>query len=397
MESYCFKMDTIEYQQVINGHLTKVILIFDKYQERQYKKDFADFVSYQKKQSLTGEVGETYFKFLKSNELSYIPYKKFRDDSARLFSQVLFYLLKNNPHIIVSETLNIQIRLIHNSDGSFSYDDEVSDAENACFEGGGRWFLQAVSAPFAYTQKIDFSYIFRFFLHELTHFVDHMHNYLLFESKYSSKIRRFSQKKSNYSLNYLFNSLFNLREEGFADFMARKNSPKIDINMKGVKEYNRHLVKLVKITRKAKAETFYEKKIGWENLTASGEYTAGRNMCLFIALSLAKSKKLSYSIVAGSQKMEGYDYPLLDRYLAQNKVIYIQNLSSVVMNEAIAQISLYQGFEFIKFYEKACDYLAITEKNRIMTRQRANSLQKMAIEFAVAERQKRLKKKYVVS
>jgi len=163
-----------------------------------------------------------------------------------------------------------------------------------------------------------------------------MNNYLLFESRYSSKIRRFSQKKSNYSLNYLFNSLFNLREEGFADFMARKNSPKIDISMKGIKEYNRNLVKLVKMTRKAKAETFYEKKIGWENLTVSGEYTAGRNMCLFIALSLAKSKRLPYSLVVAGNKQEGYDFPLLDQYLARNKVIYIENLSSFVMNDAIA-------------------------------------------------------------
>jgi hypothetical protein len=31
-----------------------------------------------------------------------------------------------------------------------------------------------------------------------------------------------------------------------------------------------------------------------------------------------------------------------------------------------------------------------------MTRKRANSLQKIAIDFAVAERQKRLAKKYVV-
>jgi hypothetical protein len=329
-------MDNIEYKEMIGVHLVKVILIFDKYHERQYKKDFVDFSRYQKKQSLTGDVGETYFKFLKNNELSYISYKSFREDCARLFSQVIFYLIKNNLHIIVSDTLSVQIRLIHNSDGSFSYDDEVSDSENACFEGGGRWFLQAIAAPFTYTKKIDFSYIFRFFLHELTHFVDHMNNYLLFESRYSSKIRRFSQKKSNYSLNYLFNSLFNLREEGFADFMARKNSPKIDISMKGIKEYNRNLVKLVKMTRKAKAETFYEKKIGWENLTVSGEYTAGRNMCLFIALSLAKSKRLPYSLVVAGNKQEGYDFPLLDQYLARNKVIYIENLSSFVMNDAIA-------------------------------------------------------------
>ena len=51
---------------------------------------------------------------------------------------------------------------------------------------------------------------------------------------------------------------------------------------------NKNLHILSSLRKKSQAEDFYEKKISYGNLTLSGEYANGRNMCLTIALSIAK-------------------------------------------------------------------------------------------------------------
>jgi len=383
--------------EYINGKKVGVILNFDLYPEKVYKEDFERFVNYQKKLSLTGEVWETYFKFYKQiKEFKEIPYGIFRDYSFSFFSKIVFELLKNNPGFIVSNSLNIQIKLIQEED-TFQYRDKVSDAENACFYGAGSWFIQLIVAPFFYLKHIDFNYIMRFLLHELTHFIDHNEGKLLWEKRYKYKLGELMKNTRDYSLYsplfFLYYSMFNLREEGLADFVARMNSPMIEINMGGIKEYNKNLDKLTKLTNLEECRNFYEKDIGWNNLTPSGEFANGRFMCLFIALYVAKRRKSPYYInLEGKNIFNGYQFKNLDKLLSSNRVIFISNLSKDVINEAITYIRPTAHYYFIRLYEGCCKNLGISDKNRVMTEKRFYKLKKQAIAYAKSERKGRLGK-----
>ena len=226
----------------------------------------------------------------------------------------------------------------------------------------------------------------------MTHFSDQMKDYLSFGKRYEKKIKSLARRKSAYCLNYLYSSMFNLREEGLADFFARRNSPQIDINMEGIRDYNKNLQKLAEMTRKKEAEEFYKKRIGWENLTPSCEYTNGRVMCLFIALSVAKNRRSPYYILVGKNKFYGYEFHDLDRLLSSNKIIYISNLSRDAINEAISLIKPRPHYYFIKLYESACNNLGISDRNMVMTSRRFYELKKRAIENARIEKKNRLRR-----
>ncbi|MDP2750431.1 MAG: hypothetical protein Q8O89_06375 [Nanoarchaeota archaeon] len=390
-------MDKIERFANIGGKKVGVILIFDSYKERQFKQDFEEFKAYQQKSNLEGGKDLKFYKQLKAKGLrdfKPIPYALFREYTANFFSKSLFNALKFNPQFIVSDELNIQIKLIKVKNRSYYFEfmDQQCDPENACFDGAGIWFLQTIVAPFFYFQHIDYKIIERYFLHELTHFTDQMKKYVMFDAKYASKIKTFSKKKSAYCLNYLYNSIFNLREEGLPDFVARKDSPRIDINMVGVHLYNQNLEKLTRLTKKADAEVFYEKQIGWENLTPSSEYVNGRVMCTTIALLIAKTEKIPYQLVAGNKTYTGYDIKELDNILSSNKLIYVVNLDKRVIYAAIKLIGPKPGYRFIKMYQDACTALGISERNRVMTLRRLAVLAKQASQIGINERKRRLNK-----
>jgi len=298
-------MDKIKYSTKIRGVPARCIFIFDKYEKKNYDKDFKEFVKYQKRASLTGEKGEKDLKFLPNKNIVYVPFEFFREYVPKLFSQSLFFLLQHNPDFIVSDEFNLQIRLmrIPNRSYYFSYDEKASDPENACFDGAGIWFIQTIAAPFFYSRHIDFGIIMRYFVHELVHHMDYMTLYTSFESKHKDKIHLLSRRRSAYCLNFLYSSMFNLREEGFADFLARANTV-IDIKMYGIREYNKNMGILTELSKKLESEAFYVTKIGWENLTPSGEYANGRIMCTIIALYAAKYMKKSYILTIGKNKMQ---------------------------------------------------------------------------------------------
>lgn len=388
-------MDKLEEVTEINGKTVRCTLIFDSYSERSYKKDFNDFIEYQKRISLTGEKGEIIHPFYNLKEFSFIPYGIFQEYSVKFFSRVAFSLLKDNPDFILSDELNIQIKFIRVKDWSYSFetDDEAFDPENACFHAAGTWFIQYIVAPFFYFKHIEFGAITGLLKHELTHYVDIVKGYLSWDinANYENKIKVRARKRSAYCLNYLYNSMFNLREEGLADFYQRKDSPKIDIKMEGIREYNRNMEILTNLRLKKDAERFYQKKVGWDNLTPSGEYTVGRNMCLFIVMYTAKMLKKPYTILVGKDTFYGYEFENLDNLLSTNKLIYISNLSKDVIDEAIKLIRPTAHYYFLKLYEQACDGLDISDDNRAMTQRRFYKLTRAAIANTKAQKSERLK------
>lgn len=83
----------------------------------------------------------------------------------------------------------------------------------------------------------------------------------------------------------------------------------------------------------------------------------------------------------------------MNSLLSKNKVIFVTGLSKDVIAEAIKLIQPTAHYFFVQLYEKACDYLSISENNRVMTSRRFYALKKRAIENAINARIARLKKR----
>ncbi len=397
-------MDKIAYYEQIAGRKVGVILIFDEYRQPAYRKEFGELKKYQQKLSLTGEKGETYFKFYNIKEMDVIPYDFFRKKSAEYFSRIIFDIIMLNPGIyIMSDELNIQVHLIKDQYGSFTYltDDSgesVSDTENACFEGGGKWFIESIVMPLYYLRKVDYGYISRFMSHELTHYVAHMNKVYEYEDTREGRVGAFARNKKAYGINYIDTACRNLCFEGFPDFKSRSNSSYLELDMASIAEFNKNMLALAHMLTKKEALPFYEKKIGFDNLTASGEYTNGRYMCTTIMMYLAKINKIPYRIKAGSQTYEGYDFPRLARWLSGNRVIYILDYNipksyfdksskrSKVLPSLLGitseKLAPLKDNQFIALYEEAARSLGIPDKEMVMTRRRYRDLIREAVDYS---------------
>lgn len=372
--------DKIIIEDVIDGKPVRCIFIFDYYSEKKYKQDFEEFVDFQKNRKPRHDMVD--FHLYNVQNFEYISYENFKKYTSELFSKSLFYLIKQNPSFIISNELNVQLLFKRIKGWSYSFEtspDELEDFENdenACFTCAGIWYINNIVAPFVYLKKYEYSLVIRFFLHELTHFVDirqdnmHWDEASDYGKKYQGKIKKIVGRISAYSINYLYNSLFNLREEGLAEFVGRTNSSKINIDFKGLEEYNSNLEKLKCFKFKKDAEPFYYSNISHGNLGPGGEYAIGRNMCMTIAMALTKENKIPYNIIVDKKTYFGYSYINLNEWISKEKKITIVDLKKEMIDLAIEKIKPVYHYYFVSLYEKACDILEIKEENRFITKRR---------------------------
>jgi len=298
--------------------------------------------------------------------------------------------LKNEPHFMQSDELDIQIKVIKEEFGSFAFDDKASGEEDACYKVGGKWFIQNFAAPyFYYNGRIDWQYPYRFLTTQLSVYKDFC-NRLIYETTHELKIKRLAKRASATRLNYLYNTMFNLREEGLADFLTRKGSDRLEIDMDGVHKFQLNLGKLTNMKR---AKEFWESTLDFGNLTNSGVFYNGRLMCQFIAMSLAKDEHKPYTVIVRNESHVGSSHDLLDKWLSNNDKIYVMNLTKSVLDEAIDMISKTQHYLFIKMYEQACDNLRIGTNNRVITSHIFFNLKKATINVAAEAREERLRKR----
>ncbi|MBI2105940.1 hypothetical protein HYT56_03830 [Candidatus Woesearchaeota archaeon] len=386
-------MKNVIIENEINGKVVRCVFIFKNYSRKNFKDDFDEFILLQTKEKKVGDFIE--YPLYNVSEFTEIPYEYFIEYGPKLFSKVIFDMIRKGHDFIFSDELNIQISFRRVKDLEFYFEtvDDAINAENACFIGAGIWFLINIVAPFFYFKKINASIIIRFFLHELTHYIDLVQDYFSWDKKYEGKIRNIVGRKSAYGINYLYNSLFNLREEGLAEFATRSQSPEIDVNGGAAKTYNSNLEKLAFIRYKKDASKFYFNNISHGNQTSTGEYSIGRNMCLFIALSIAKEINSSFSIRTGKEKISGAKcYDLLDKDLSKGITFYVSDIPKEIINIAITKIKPTIHYYFLKEYEKACDVLEISEKNRAMTQRGFYKLVKKAKKASTKQTKKLIEK-----
>lgn len=394
--------------QSIAGKKVSIVFIFEKYKPKHLAADFEELVEFQKKKGAQ-RIGKVTEQPLQKEELDFrwlniknwvpIPYDEFIKISTNLFSKALFYLVQQNPYLIVGEELVLEFKVIQikNRDYYYAYNyaekrhDPGSDIEHALFDIAGIWLLQAIAAPSFYLNRIDFSYVYRYFLHELTHHYDFARIQLAKIEADLVKTRKFvfnkeplKKKYIGYSsvpsLPFIFESIFNLRIEGIADFNARRDFSRLNIDLNGIKQYNKNLLELTLRTKLNDIEELYNQKIGYGNLTPSGEYSNGRMMCLFIALAVAREKKAKYGIEVGKKKVYLYDANW-GELLSANNVLFVTDLPLPIIEVALAKIQETNPDTFIDLYEQACQVLGITNgSHKIMTRERMLSYKNLAVE-----------------
>jgi len=326
---------------------------------------------------------DTYIK-----EIKRIPFYEFKRVVLPVFSAIVFHEIENNPEYLLymndvdqnAKELVIELKIVRAEDREFYffYQYHSSDYRTICFYCSGTWLIHAIVAPYFYYKKINqanIAYCQKMLLHEFTHHLDFVKEQLLWDTKFKEVVERNIKKTGLNGLSFVYLSLFNLREEGIADFSARKYSREFKIEMSGVKEYHRKLEELSKIKSYTAGENYHDSKISTGNMGPSGEYTIGRNMCLIIAMSIAKTNQSKYSIIDPRGEVHsGYEFPQLNDWLAENKTITVINMDKSILEEAKNRIGPTRHYRFIKLYEDECDNINISEENRMMTKKRFKEL-----------------------
>jgi hypothetical protein len=256
-------MSDIVFRQKIGEFDVGVIFILDNYSESDFKKDLEYIKTYQSKKELSSDPEirkkEMDLKFYQNIPFEKITYNYFKDSLA-IYAQMYFNSIKNgNTSLITSQEFNLQLKIKRVPDGEYYYsygdEDNISDPENACFYNAGMYMINTIVIP-RILGTGDYSILRRFILHELIHHHDNImkndfwnRTFKGQELYYEKKIKKVYMKKSAFFLNCLYMSLFNLREEGLADFNARKENP-MDYNFEESLKYNKNLIRLSQLRRK---------------------------------------------------------------------------------------------------------------------------------------------------
>jgi hypothetical protein len=362
----------------------RCIFLFKKYSDGKYQQDFQNFVDFQTNKTPRGEFVDYKLYNLKNYPL--ISYEYFADYASKLFSMWIFNLIKSNPENFIpkeSTQLNVQIyfKRIKDWEYSFETEDKLINAENACYTASGMWFLNNIVAPYYYLKKFDVGVITKYFLHEFTHYVDMINNMIPWEDermdkedRYKTKIMRKVGRRHPYGINFIYNSMFNLREEGIAYFSERANTSEMLFSKSDIIRYNSNLRKVAFGRYKKNMKDFYFKEVGELNNNNWGESIIGRNMCLFVAMALAKAKRIPFVMTIRKQRSSEFQFDNLDSLLSKGEIIGISGIREDIINEAKSMISKTTHYYFLKLYEKSCDILGISEENRAMTCRRFFSL-----------------------
>ncbi|MBI2573250.1 hypothetical protein HYV86_05295 [Candidatus Woesearchaeota archaeon] len=424
-------MPNLTQTKVIAGKNVTITFIFKKYKAHHLTADLEELKVLQQKQGAQ-RIGKVLNNALEKEELDLrwlnvknwvpIPYQNFIEHVTSFFPKVLFNIIEQNPYFIVGEQLVMEFRIIHIKDRGYYHEhkvaekksDEGSDIEHALFDISGLWLLQTIAAPWFYLKKIDFEYIYRYYLHELTHHYD-FSNQQVARIQAAQKAKEpkilgpkllygqaeFVKKYTRYctvpAVPFIYQSIFNLRIEGIADFNVRRVSGTFNIERSALKEYNENLINLTLKTKVQDAESFYGDKVAY-NLTAGGELTSGRQMCLCIMLAIARITNIPYKlqVVMWTRKRpyENANKANWNELLSTYKTIYVTNVSTQLIDTAIAKIQSLTPEGFIEEYEKACQVLGITkEEYKVMTTKRMLGLRQLAIDNYLTQRKALRKRK----
>ena len=366
------------YKFEILGNKILINFSIDKYPEKRFALDLKEFRNYQfKKRIEEDEVLD--LKYYKGKSEILFSYDEFLELVFNFMSKMIYNVLKERPQIITSDDLEIRVNIKRVANRAYYgvYDENKSSPESIFLEFSGLWLLQTIAYPGKYLKKIDYSVIYKFLVHELQHHKDNVAKLFRFNKRYAKRIKKLVGKDLWFSnLKFLYAVLFELREEGFADFAAKSNSPKIEVHMDWVRSFRKNVKKLAKIRDKNKASDFFDENLSI--LEYKGDYYCGMLMCFFIELAIAKRQGKPPFL---QKKDKSYEHiSSLNRFMSKEKSFFVQDPGQKFFEEAYSLIQKTRIDTFISLYNESCDKLGISQKNRVIWWQFFRVARKKAVE-----------------
>lgn len=229
------------------------------------------------------------------------------------------------------------------------------------FEFSAFFVLQVLVAPHVFLNKIDYHEMYKNLAHELEHYKDYALGYYHKEFGFKEKISPLMALKGDYRISHLYACLCDLHNEGSADFRKRRNSPKFIIIPSIIKKYRKKLTRMLSLRTKEDIEEYYEKELYVNSI--DGNYENGFWMMLTLAFAIDPK-----NIIFETEKGERKRIDDLDKLLSSEKMFYVYPLSPKTFEETLGKSSHIKSPEdFLEEYERACNRINISNKNRSLT------------------------------
>ncbi len=394
----------------VRGKRIRIIFLWNEYQHSTYNKDFWELADYQKKKlDVTTDL-----KFHNVKDLAAMPYPHFMELVERTMTLVIKKTLTDYPQAIVSQRgiFEVQIKIVRNENFEWytNHEDSLAELNKVFIELNGLWLINNLAIPYQYKDKrVNFNLLYKFFVHEITHYIEKMKMKFRDEDYAREKHAGIIERNNNHALFYLYLAFENLRVEGFAEFREKSNMTSVQINMGWIRSFRPNLLEMIKHAEEEKAEEFFEAHFG-AAAYAGNAYYCGRVMCYTIGLAilrrmpgevrhiekgnreyfLKKDRTKGFSILLGNK---AFPITEIEKAMNSSTIFYATPLPEDIFKMAYNLISTTRYRQFIRLYEKACDDLGISEKNRVVTYAFFDRVKKEATNWHEKRRAARIKEK----
>lgn len=363
----------------------KIIFIYNLYQKEHFEKDLVEVLATQIGLEQKESIKQLNKKILlpdaviskwlqKFNKSKIITYDQFKSVVEYTVFETLKKLFSEKPELINSPVLTMPIWLDREqaSDYNGVFFEEYSTNTKLTFAFVGDWLVRTVALPYFYHKNdypiVTFNELYRYFKHEFTHGFDTRNKRYTNEDEMRGKI-----KGAVKNLHYVFE---NLRVEGLAEFNDKKtlnaHGFSIEIQKSWINKFRKNVISISKAKNANEAKKIYEDKLELGTSEASyhsGFYPLSRVMAYTIALALWK-KDGKGSMLAFKSRHDAYSLDNMNNAFKQagnNEYIFITALPKNILDKAESIIEKTHFQDYIKLYEKACDYLKLEKKFRIVT------------------------------
>lgn len=313
-------------------------------------------------------------------------YDSYVTETTRLFSEYLLKLIADyGKQTFFEDRFKIIVYVFddlkegwYGSLGSQEFKDfrSYSKKNMVVFAIGGMYWLFRVFLPFYYTKRFDAAPVMKLFTHELSHYSDSMNKIFAKEAKYSEILERSSLKNKEY-LSGIFSPLYwEMLEDGRAEFCERPYQDRIVFKgINSLREFKGMIRQVAQMKNFEEAYNFYDKQID----SATVKYYWARMMAYTIAFFISSDKAVSGSNFNLQNSFtfyfqDGKSVEIRDlrkglrKYWSGASPFYMKSFGPNVFEktkELLFGIGNY--VDFVTIYEKACDYFAIPDNDRILS------------------------------
>lgn len=377
----------------IKGKELELIITFPN--KKTYEKEYKDWIEFQDKTFKEREKEQNVegFKIYKTLKEKTISYSDFVKISAPFISRVLFQTFNDNQSLFAGKKDTVQIKIT--STPRWEYDEaekrykflsgfpysmpepfvkqamkgEIMDLEHYYVAFSVFYILQAIVAPYVYLKKIDYNFLYRYFMHEFEHYKQLAEGLYLREYELGIRINPHMSRSSDYTLQYLWWTICALQKEGLAEYRKMINTPKIMIIPNYHKNFKNLLKELTNKKTKKETEDYFNNKL--YSGTPEGVYYCGTIMAFIVAYSF--DPKSAYILREKNEsagvfdKTPGLELTRLAEKFKSGEKFFITTPSKNAYEKTYEMLSKASPEEYILLYEEACKKLELKGEAILIT------------------------------